>query len=797
MTTVNYNHGSVRARKARLSRKLGKNTTLAENAVLGIVAAASLFLLGSRQEIGWSLVGAEGLFAMLVLWRRWDLLELTPDNRSLNTESIQLDAVLESRLLAQLKPNMSAADVWLAAANQWEGTFVLQRLLIPYDVVADTLNAQQVEAVSVWMAAAETAKKQKSTGIDSGIVIIATLLNVPALKPILEHLKVKNADLNSVLAWQQRVKKAMADLKHQPYFGGIGRDWASGYTPLLNQFANNLTREVEYGYYRHIPQVHENIINQTAQLLVENRPVALVGQVGIGKTSIVYSLAEKIIQAQGPNELQYYQIMSLNASVLLSIDGRIEDVVMRLLAEAVQAKNTILFLDEAQLFFNSGPGAVDLSQILLPILQHNSLKIIFAMTDHDWQALVNHQPALSGSLQRVVIPEPNVTETTAILQDAAIGVEHKSHAVVTQQSVNEAIRLAERYMPETAFPGKAITVLDSASQYHEDTFITAASVQKAVEATTGAKVTGTTAPERQQLLTLEDQIHQRMINQTRAVKVVSDALRRSRAGVGSTKRPVGSFLFLGPTGVGKTELAKSVAAVYFGGEDQIVRLDMSEYQQQSDVARLLAPSSSAQAGGTLVSQVRQRPSTVVLLDEIEKAHSDILNLLLQMLDEGRLTDANGRQVSFKDAIIVATSNAAADEIRARIDKGEELEQFEQQIQEKLISDKLFKPELLNRFDEIVVFRPLKKEELRKVVDLMLAEVNATLKSQNVAVTVTQAAADWLVEHGYDPKLGARPLRRLVQRTVENIVAERLLSGAVSAGQTLALDAPDLDSAATK
>jgi ATP-dependent Clp protease ATP-binding subunit ClpC len=280
-----------------------------------------------------------------------------------------------------------------------------------------------------------------------------------------------------------------------------------------------------------------------------------------------------------------------------------------------------------------------------------------------------------------------------------------------------------------------------------------------------------------------------MINQTRAVKVVASALRRARAGVSSPNRPIGSFLFLGPTGVGKTELAKSIAATYFHDEANMVRLDMSEYQQPDDVRRLL--SNGQESNDSLIMAIRRQPFTVVLLDEIEKAHPNILNLLLQMLDEGSLTDTEGRAASFKDCIIICTSNAGADTIRQRIEKGEELESFEKEFTDQLINSGQFKPELLNRFDEIVLFRPLKPEELAQVVQLMVKGINKTLAAQNITVDLTDAAIGKIVEVGNDPRLGARPMRRTLQRAVEDGIANRLLAGQTQAGDHITLDAGDL------
>lgn len=791
MVTVSFTYQAGRARKARTAQKLGRSFRVVAGGVAALLTAAAAYLLSRHLAIGFSILGADVLLIVLVIWYRGDIAAGAPVANALNTDSIQLQNCLESKLLSRLGPTMTAADVWLAATKQWEGVFVIQRLGVPYEVITDLLRKQAGDATVLWSASVELARSHGAVTVDSGVVVAAALTAIPALAEVLRHLKLQPADVISVLEWEQRMAVAMHQMKQPVYFGGIGRDWASGYTPLLDRSARNLSDEVQAGRYRHVPSVHESLIDQMIQLLAENRPIALVGGVGSGKTELVYGLAERMLAAKEVGPLAYYQVMELNASILLSSGTSIEELMLQVLTEAVSARNTILLLDEAQLFFSNGPGAIDLTQILLPILQRKALKIVLAMTEHDWQTLTAHQPAFAGSLQRLIVTEPVPAEVLKVVQDAAIGIEHPAHAVALQESVTEAIRLAGRYLPEVSFPGKAITVLEGATHYASSGFITAASVQQAIEATTGAKVTAVSQPERQQLLDLETQIHQRMINQTRAVKVVSDALRRARAGVSSPKRPVGSFLFLGPTGVGKTELAKALAAIYYGGTDAIVRIDMSEYQQQSDLSRLLAPSSGKQAGVTLASGVRQRPSSVVLLDEVEKAHPDILNLLLQVLDEGRLTDSDGRVVSFTDTIVIATSNAAADEIRQRISAGEQLEAFEAEITEHLIDSHQFRPELLNRFDEIVVFRPLTQEELTGVVGLMLKEVNATLLAQNITVTLTPAAVTWLAQYGYDPKLGARPLRRLVQRSVENVVAERILAGSLEAGQTVTLDATDL------
>ena len=521
--------------------------------------------------------------------------------------------------------------------------------------------------------------------------------------------------------------------------------------------------------------------------------VALIGENGIGKTSHVYALAQLLIEGKVVPTLRYHQIIGLSPSNIISRaqhPGELEQIMLTLLSEAVGAGHIILFLDDAQLFFTNGPGSVDITQILLPIVQSGRVRLIMAMDPRDFQRLKLHNTAFANLLSPVVLNEQSQAQVMDILEDTAIGLEHRHGALITYDALREAYRLSGRYDTDNAYPGKAIRLVEQALTHalaHK--IINATSVQQAIETSRGVKVSQASGAEASQLLHLEDDIHKRMINQSRAVHVVAAALRRARAGVANPKRPIGSFLFLGPTGVGKTELAKSIAATYFGDEANMIRLDMSEYQQPGDVSRLL--SNGQEETNSLILAVRKQPFSVVLLDEIEKAHPNILNLLLQMLDEGELTDTSGKSASFKDCVIICTSNAGADTIREHIERGEELESFEKEFTDQLISSGQFKPELLNRFDEIVLFRPLKPEELAQVVRLMVGSINKTLQSQNISVELTDAAIMKIVEIGNDPRLGARPMRRQLQRAVEDGIANRILAGATQSGDHIVLDVGDL------
>jgi len=580
----------------------------------------------------------------------------------------------------------------------------------------------------------------------------------------------------------------------KPYFGGLGRDWANGYTPKLNQFGSNISLSIEkYGSHFGWLTTSQGVQAIKNAFSQGTTTVGLIGEPGVGKTSYVYALAQLLLQETNDRNLAHRQVVVLSPSAILSSakhPGELEEIVMSLLIETSQAGHIILFLDDAQLFFKGGPGSFDMTQILLPVLRSRAVQLVMAMSPHDYQQLKINSPSFANLITPVMLSEPPEPDVMRILEDNALAFESRNKVLIPYEALRETYRLSGRYMQDSAFPGKAIQLLENSLSYSEHgNVITAVSVQNAIEQSRGVRVSSAAPAEADSLLHLEDKIHERMINQSYAVKVVASALRRARAGVANPRRPIGSFLFLGPTGVGKTELAKAVAATYFNAESSIIRLDMSEYQQADDVRRLL--SNGAEESRSLIMAVRQQPFAVVLLDEIEKAHPNILNLLLQLLDEGQLTDVSGKPVSFKDCVIIATSNAGAQSIRERVARGEELESFQQEFTDELINSGQFKPELLNRFDEIVLFRPLNEQELAQVVVLMMGDINRTLSNQNIAVELTPAAVAQVVSTGYDARLGARPMRRALQRAVEDGIANRILRGETRPGDHVVLDVADL------
>lgn len=796
---MELNYHSARARQARLRNRLNQGWL---RTVLWVVAAAiiclwvwSVFIVS--EPLGNLLLIFVSLPLMLPLWWHAHLKNLPP------ARSAQvIDDVLEPELLGLLSPEVTPKKLAQLLQKTDGARFFGARFAISTDFLGNVVE-DSTDIKAVWRSSFDLSRSNNEPYVTSASVLVALLFAAPEYQYYLSQLKLSAEDVLAGLGWHTHITSVIERARQQQK-KGIGRDLSFGYAPLLNRFGLNITEEVEHGGLLHRKiEGHQETLSQIIHLLSRQgrRNATLVGQVGAGKTTLVYALAQQLITDKRVGKaLRYQQIIALDSATLIANSkgkGQLEDLLIRLLNEAAKAKNVILFFDEAQLFLKEGTGSVDLSSILLPVLEGGGIKTIFALDEQEWLRLSRANPGLAQLMNRVAVTPLERDDTLRVLEDQVLLLEIQNQATYMYQSLHEAYQLAERFVQDQAFPGKAVKLLEAAAGFKEQQyFVTEKSVQQAVEKTYGVKVqVASEQSDRTALLNLEGKIHERMINQTRAVQVVSDALRRARAGVRNQQKPMGTFLFLGPTGVGKTELAKALAAVYFGGEDKLIRIDLNEYSQASDTSRLIATPS--QYANSLSALVSKQPYSVILLDEIEKAHQSVLDVLLQVLDEGTLRDAENKSVSFRDAIIIATSNAGADKIRQHIEQGEQLEQFEDAFIDELITAQVFRPEFINRFDETVLFRPLTKPELVQVVDLILASINKTLASQKVSVELTTAAKEFLAEAGYDPRLGARPLRRVTQRSIENIVAGKLLSGEAGAGMTIHIDAPDVQAALSK
>lgn len=653
--------------------------------------------------------------------------------------------------------------------------------------------------------------------VSGGILEVAMISIHPDQEALLATLKLDLNDLKNGVVWYNYLHGLVKNAKAKRRDGGIARDLSFGYIPLLSRFGYNISVSQSQNPEQVQLEPHMEIVNRMIQTFSTDgrQNVALIGADGTGKNTIVKSFAWEILSADNksiPSTLKFRQVFQLDAASILGQAperGQIERLITAILNEAYAAKNIILYFKDAHLFFEEGVGSVDISNLLLPALENGALRIILTLDEQKFLEISAKNPALANSLNKIMVAPATAEETLRVMQDAVPRLEYQFKVTYTIWALKEAYRLSERYVFDLQMPGRALKLLESAANYavaadgspagsSADTsskhplsrgpaFVLAESVGQAIEQTQGIKVqVETDTTERNRLLNMENLIHERMIDQVEAVKTVSDALRRSAAGVRNTNRPIGTFLFLGPTGVGKTELAKAVSEVYFGGESDIVRIDLNEYVAAEDVARLIAEPTVDPM--SLTAQMMKNPFSVVLLDEIEKAHPQVLTTLLQLLDEGILRDTKNREVSFRDAIVIATSNAGANQIREAVSAGQDLGEIKDELTNELIKSGEFKPEFLNRFDEICIFKPLSKDDLRKIAALLVKSTNKTLANQKITVNLTDDALDLLVEKGYDPQLGARPMRRVVQKTVENIVAKLVLAGAATSGTEITIDA---------
>ena len=547
----------------------------------------------------------------------------------------------------------------------------------------------------------------------------------------------------------------------------------------------------------------------------KNNPI-IIGEAGVGKTAIVEGLALKIVDGSVPSELKDRRIIQLDLAALVagaSHRGEFEERLKGVIQECMASNGKIvLFIDEIHTVIGAGDmeGTMDASNIIKPYLARGQLQIIGTTTTAEYRKHFEKDKAFQRRFQPIVAEEPDEEKAMAMLTIVRPKYEKFHKVTFSDDTLKAAISLSKKYIGERYLPDKAVDLLDEAAAQvkmeHEsgkraDTEVKKSDIERVVSSWTGIPITKLTEDESAKLLKLEDRIHDRLIDQEEAVASVAEAVRRGRIGLAAANRPIASFIFLGPTGVGKTELAKTLAEILFGKEDALIRLDMSEYMEKHEVAKLIgAPPGYVgyEEGGQLTEAVRIKPYAIVLLDEVEKAHPDVFNILLQVLEDGRLTDNKGNTISFKNTIIIATSNIGSGLIQQKLSSqtGEMTpEQQATQFAELsgMLSDELhkfFRPELLNRFDEIVVFKPLLAQHMEGIAKLGVGKTAKLLRDQGFTLQVSDKAIMELAKDGYDPVYGARPLRRLIQTAIENPIALHIIGKTFVAGDTIAVDYDD-------
>lgn len=626
-------------------------------------------------------------------------------------------------------------------------------------------------------------------------IFAAAFASEPFLAELFLAQGLEPEELENAIAWlrinddlRQRYQTFRRAAAYKPT-KNMNRAMTAVATPFLDSVSYDLTRAAVYGHTGMLVGRDAEMATILRAIEGGDQSVVLVGEPGVGKEALIDGLAELMVEEKVPKILQDKRLLKLSVPHIVSADGGsgAEERFLFALNQVARSGNIILVIENIHELIGHGAG-VDLASVLASELARGYTFVIATTTSQAYAEIVERS-VIAPKLQKIAINEPSRNDAIRVLEAKVGAIEHKDQVIFTYGALAAAVDLTSRYLHDGALPEKAIeimkeTALQVSKRGQQPAWVKKEDIANLITERTRIPITEVSQSEGEKLLHLEERVHERVIGQERAVKAVAAALRRARTEMRSGKRPIANFMFLGPTGVGKTELAKATAEVYFGSEQAMVRFDMSEYQDQASVARLIGGNGQA---GLMTEAIRKQPFCLLLLDELEKAHPDILNLYLQVMDDGRLTDGLGRTVDFTNVILIATSNAGTVFIQDQIANGTSLEVIKEELMEQELRQ-TYRPEFLNRFDDVIVFAPLTREDVVAIGYLLIAKIIERLKAKGIKLVVTDAAIHELAEQGYDPKFGARPLRRVLQDKVENPIADFLLTGQAARRDTVIFDA---------
>jgi len=781
--------------------------------LFAFVFAVNYLILGKTEELflGFSLISFAffGLAFSFVLFFETKIknpqIPLGSKNLAdyLNFESAKI--IKQAQKLAGRQRRLLDSSLVLFALTQSSKTaqFVFKRALIDPKYVQNKikdfwarkfiLEKQPKELKEILQIARKISKKRKHKKIEPGDIIFALLEHDPVFEAILVEYDLRPDDIKGLVKWYERIQKHIKENKRFWEFknlakkGSIGKDWAAGYTITLDEYSIDWSEMIKragypdiFGYKDEIEQVERILSNP------EINNVLIVGQPGVGTKNIILALAKKSVLEESLPTINNKRIVELKIPLLLAKLTSLDEVELtleKIFQEVAKAGNVILVIDEFHNYVGGEqrPGAIDITGILSSYLPLSQFQFVALTSYSGLHKNIEAHPSLLNFFSKVEVREPSKEETLLMLEDIVFSLERKYKVFISWQALKEIVDLCERYITSLPFPKKAKDTLEEVVikvVAKRKAWVGRDDVDELISQKTEIPVGRLEQKEKSILLNLEKLIHRRIINQDEAVNEVVAALRRARTEVVIRKRPMGCFLFLGPTGVGKTETSKALAEIYFGSEDRMIRLDMSEFQNMEDIPRLIG---SFEYEGLLTTQVRENPFSLVLLDEIEKAHPNILNLFLQVLDEGHLTDGMGRKVDFKNTIIIATSNAGYKVILEALKEGKKMGEIKEELLEYLFEQGTFRPEFINRFDAVVVFRALTKENLLDIAHLLLSKIQKSLAQRNIEFIIQDELKEKIVELGYDIKFGARNMKRVIQDKVENAIAQALLKGEIKKG----------------
>lgn len=693
--------------------------------------------------------------------------------------------------------------------NQSGGLF-MARLSMRFDTIKEPLVRLLMTATSgkppihfsreskrTLAAAYDLANRTRRKYVTPMEIFLQSFLESEKLQELIDRLGYPKSHVVQVAEWvllQERLREdqnRFAELARLKPKSAMNRAMTAIQTSLLDNFSEDLTLLARQGYLPPMvgnEQVMENLLRG---LESGQGSVVLVGDQGVGKAAIVEQLARLMVEERVPEILFDKRIVSVNlAQVVAAGDpGLAAERLIAMLQEVAISRNIVLALYGIEALSGGAAGPMDLAETFASQIERARFPVIATTTPEAWTQYLERR-RLGKLMVKVEVPHPEADQVIRVLMAKSGSIEYKNKVFISYGALEKATTLSMRYLHDVAPPQNALNVLRESAVLarktrEEHTVVTAEDVAKVVHDKTSIPVEMVTQEESGKLLNLEERMHGRVVGQDEALVAVSRAIRRARAELREGKRPIANFLFLGPTGVGKTETAKTLAAEYFGDENAMIRLDMSEYQDQSSIGRMIGIPGD-ERGGLLTESVRKRPFTIVLLDEIEKAHPDILTLFLQVMDDGRLTDSVGRTIDFTNTIVIMTSNAGTSYIQSAVSEGESLDKIKTMLLERELKS-YFRPEFLNRFDGIIVYKPLTRDEVVQIAWLMLGKVGKMLEAKGINFRAEDPAVEDLADAGFDPAFGARPMRRVIQDKVETPLADILLKGEVARHDTVVLN----------
>ena len=639
----------------------------------------------------------------------------------------------------------------------------------------------------------ETAKKLESKYVEIEHLFLTILKEIDQMDSILLTYNSNLEIITETIQWIVKAKDLSEELYiwqedyKMPPAGGTGRGMTNRVTPLLNTISEDFTEQVKLGYIKPVSGRREEIEEIADILSSDKANILLVGEPGSGKTSIIKGIAYEIIIGTKNKTLNNKRIISLNIGKLLTgtkTAGEVATKITSAMGEIQGSRDIILFVDEMhELIKGTSESLSNVYSILEPYISSPNIQFIGATSVQDYRKFIEPIGSFARLFNIIEIKEASEKDTMEILKERAKNFEARYKVLITYPALKAAIKLSEKLVHERVLPDKAILILGEACSKNQGTLINTTTIEKEIAAYTNIPVESVNADEAKKLLGMFEMMQKMVIGQDEALIQVTEALKRARVGIRNESKPIASFLFVGTTGVGKTQTAKALAKNFFGSKTAMIRLDMSEYQQLDSINRLLG-SPDGTLKGFLTDQVRSKPFSLILLDEIEKAHQNILLTFLQVLDDGRLTDNTGTTIDFTNSIIIATSNVGTKEIQEVFAQGGDFEYMKSQALTK-VREK-FAPEFLNRFNDIIVFHPLTKEGIEKIAKLSLEDVKELTKAKGISITFKPELIKEIVKRGYSPEWGARPLAREIENTIENYLANKILKNEIKSGDNIDL-----------